>query len=126
MWIPSRVLDWFESLKEASDSAISVNIALVNDLRQELTAVKTERDALKLQAAVNQNNFEWIRTRVNALEMERAQLIQKAYGINLPVPEVVRTPRPGQGPEDTGNQFSFDDLGEDMARKLGFPTYDKQ
>lgn len=122
MWIPAKVLDWFESLKESSDTAISINIALVNDLRQELTAVKTERDILRNQLLVTQTNFDWLRMKVNQLEMERAALMSKAYDIQVPAPEIARTPivDPTLDPKN----FSFEDLGDSLAKKFGYPAYD--
>jgi len=110
-------------MKNVAEINAAVSVEAINNLREELSAVRSERDALKLQLAVSQNHFDWLRLRVNMLETERAQLIQKAYGIQLPVPEVIRTPLPGQGPDESQKQFSFDDVGEELARKLGLPSY---
>ena len=92
----------------------------VESLREDLAATRAERDSLKLQLSVSQNHFDWLKMRVNALEIERAQLIHRAYGIQTPVPEIVRTR--ADGPDL--NPDIFNDVGEDMAKKLGFPKYE--
>lgn len=108
MWIPSLVIEYFKVSKEA-----------VDELRIELAAVRAERDAIKLQQAVDRTHFDWLRTRINALEAENKALIQKAYDIRLPVPELMRQTAVPIDP----NQFTFEDVGDELARKLGLPVY---
>src|SRR5258708_7155729 len=84
MWLPGKAFDLFKISRDTVDHQ-----------REELATVRSERDGLKAQLAVTQANFEWLRVRINSLEAERAQLIKKAYGIDVPVPEVVRTPSTG-------------------------------
>lgn len=114
MWIPGKVVDWFTAMR----------VEAVPELQAELAALRAERDALKLQAAVDRVNFDWLRMKVNTLEVEKTALMEKAYGIKLPAPEIVRTPVIGERPQMA--EFSFDDLGDNVAKTLGFPTYDKQ
>lgn len=111
MWVSSKFSDWFHVSQEA-----------VQSLREELAATKAERDTLKLQAAVDRINFDWLRVRVNSLEVEKVALIEKAYSIKLPAPEIARTPVIGQ--EARMDEFSFQDIGEDLARKFGLPAYE--
>ena len=120
MFVPERVIEWFTDLRNDADSNAEVAKSAIADLREELSAVRAERDSLKLQNAVSQNHFDWLRLRVNALETERAQLIKKAYGIDLPVPEIVRAP---QFPIDFNPASMFEDVGEKTARELGLPVY---
>jgi hypothetical protein len=108
MFIPRAVFDLFRISKES-----------VEGLREDLAAVRAERDLLKLQLATSQNHFDWLRTRINILEAERAQLIEKAYGIKIPVPEIVRTPI--NSPEL--NSAVFEDIGDEAAKILGLPVY---
>jgi hypothetical protein len=108
MWVPSKTFELFQISKDS-----------VAALREELAAVRTERDLLKSQLGVSQNQFSWLSIRVNALEVERAQLLEKAYGIRTVVPEIVRAP---QNPLDM-NPDIFNDVGEEMAKKLGLPTF---
>lgn len=113
MFIPKAVFDLFGIAKQSIDTT-----------REELAAVRAERDALKLQLATANNHFDWLRLKVNALEVERAQLLDKAYGVKALVPEITR-----QEPvslEKVLSQFNsaiFDDVGDEKAKELGYPTY---
>ena len=78
-------------LSEKLTSLLDLNVSETKRLREDLAAVRAERDALKLQSSIAQNNFEWARSRMNTLEMEKAALMAKAFGVQLHVPEVVRT-----------------------------------
>lgn len=111
MWVPKAVLDWFQISKNSYD-----------DLRQELSAVRAEKDILKSQLAVSQNQFDWLRLRVNTLEIERAELIKKCYGIDAPVPAIVRQPK-SEDVEPFLNSDLFNDVGDEKAKKLGLPVY---
>jgi len=106
MWITDKVLDIF-----------TVNVELINRLRTEVEVLKTERDGLKVQALVNQNHFDWLRQRVNVLEAERAQYLEKLYGIKVPVPEIVRQADPRSVLQLTSDLFN--DVGDDNAKNLG-------
>lgn len=112
MWISSRVLDFFRISKDSFDT-----------LREDLAATRAERDTLKVQIAVSQNQFDWLRQRVNALEIERAALIKKAYGHEVAVPEIVRA-RPPLNMNALSDLFS--DLGDEKAKELGYPVYETQ
>lgn len=108
MWVPKPLAELFTISRDTLEA-----------LRKEVEVLKTERDALKLANAVTQNHFDWLRVRVNQLENERAQLIKKAYNIDIPVPEIAR--QPSSLPEPIS--ALFEDLGEDTAKKLGLPVY---
>lgn len=109
-WIPSSVVEWFHISKD--------NVA---KLSEENGILRTERDVLKQQITVAQSNFDWLKSRVNALEIERAQLIKKAYGIDVPAPEIVKQHDPRQILQMTS--ALFEDVGEEAARELGLPSY---
>jgi chromosome segregation ATPase len=108
MWLPDKSFDLFRISKDTVDF-----------MREELASLKAERDGLKTQLANTQANFEWLRVKVNSLEMERASLLEKVYGMKIPVPEIARQPVVPQG----FNSDLFEDVGEKMAKELGFPTY---
>ena|SRR3990167_3207556 len=105
MWVPKEVADWFKISKDSVDI-----------LREELAGVRVERDLLKAELATTKANWDWLRIQVNTLQFERAALMQKVYGTQVPVPEIARV---GIEPRE----FSFDDVGDDVAHKLGLPTY---
>ena len=69
MWVPSKVIDWFTAMKTASEQHAAVSVVALQGMQEELAAVRAERDALKVQMAVNQTNFDWLRMRVNVLEV---------------------------------------------------------
>ena len=110
MWLPDKAFDLFKISQES-----------VNELRAEVLALRSERDILKQQLITTNSNFEWLRLRVNQLEVERAGLLEKATGIKTAVPEIVRTASPL---DNMINSFSFEDVGDTMAKKLGLPSFD--
>lgn len=113
MWIPSAIVTWLQTSKEE-----------VTILKEEAAVLRTERDAANIKAATAQANFDWLRVRVNQLEAERAQLIEKVYGIRPPIPEVIRKPN---GIDSIISAFSsgdlFDDMGDSKAKEQGLPVY---
>jgi predicted nuclease with TOPRIM domain len=113
MFIPKAVFDLFGVAKTSIDLT-----------REELAAVRAERDLIKLQLAISQNQFDWLRLRVNTLEVERAQLLEKAYGIKTLVPEIARQMPNIQRTLETMSTALFEDVGDEEARKLGYPSYD--
>ena len=110
MWVPKEVADWFQISKDSVDA-----------LRTELATLKAERDVLKDQLRGAQINSDWLRMQVNSLQMERAALMEKAYNIRVPIPELARTTSL-QSPISI-EDFSFSDIGDEAARKLGLPLY---
>ena len=110
MWVPREVSEWFKISKDSVDA-----------LRTELATLKVERDVLKDQLRGAQINSDWLRMQVNSLQMERAGLMEKAYNIRVPVPELART-ETLKSPISI-EDFSFSDIGDEAARKLGLPLY---
>lgn len=113
MWVPKAVLDWFHISKDSVDA-----------LREELASIRTERDMLFKELTKSQIMGDWMRMKVNQLEFEKTALMEKAYGIKIPAPEIARQPTPD--PTFDPKNFSFEDVGESLARTLGLPKYDEQ
>lgn len=111
MWLSPKIFSILEVAKESVDS-----------LRQELAATRAERDQLKASLSIAQNNLEWIRKQINMLQFERTALLQKAYGIAVPTPEIVQTFAP-QTRDIQQDASIFDDIGDEVARKMGLPVY---
>lgn len=112
MWVPREVADWFSISKDS-----------VAGLREELAAVKAERDVLKQQLTVANTNFDWARVKLNQLEYEKAALFEKLTGAKIPAPEMIRASRVSQqSPFD--QVMSFEDIGDQAAKKLGFELHD--
>lgn len=117
MFVSDKVVSLFQIAKDTVDT-----------LRQDLATVRAERDSLKQQLLVAQTNFDWLRVRMNQVEFENKALMERAYGIKVPVPEITRVlPQIPADPAYDAKSFSLDDMGDEMARKMGFPVYsDKQ
>jgi hypothetical protein len=78
-------------------------------------------DELRAQKAKDDMTIDWMRHRLNALEKERAILLNKIAGIHVPVPEIVPT-RPGtlsRDLPDFDSLPSFEDVGDQEALRLG-------
>lgn len=114
MWLSPKIVDFFK-----------VSVETVQGLRADLQSAQAEISALKAQVQTANITNDWLRTRVNQLEMERTQLMRVAYDIKLPVPELVR-PSIMKG-NDASDTFTldFNDMGDDLAKQLGLPTYGK-
>lgn len=110
MFVPKLVLDYF-----------GVNAELVRNLQADLAVARAERDLVKQELLSYKVNADWLRVKVNDLEAQNKALLQKAYNISVPVPEIVRSPAIAN---ELPNNFSpFEDMGDEMARKLGLPLY---
>lgn len=113
MWINKK---FFESVLSENKDLKQVNFSLWG-----ARAVQDqERKDYTVQKAKDDLTIDWMRHRINALEKERAILMMKAAGVQLPVPEIVPT-RPGTltMPPDFQTMPSFEDVGDDEAARLG-------
>lgn len=111
MWVSSKLLDLFSIGKETVDG-----------LRQELSLAKSELESLKDKCRTLQINGDWFRMKVNSLEMERTALMEKAYQIKLPTPQIMK--QPTVDPTYDPKNFGFGDVGDEIAKTLGLPSYD--
>lgn len=111
MFVSKRI---FNLLIEAQDN--------VYDLRSELKTKEEAIVTLERELASVRANFNWLTTRVNALELERALLLEKVTGVKTAVPEIARTV-PTNSIEQLLNSDIFTDMGDEKARALGLPTY---
>jgi hypothetical protein len=86
----------------------------------------TVYENLKAQHARDTMTIDWMRHRINALEKERAILLNKVAGVIIPVPEIVPT-RPGtlsRDIPDFDSLPSFEDVGDGEAHRLGIAHND--
>ena len=112
MFVPTKIVEYF-----------GINIELVRNLQSELAVARAERYLLRNELLSTKINADWFRIKVNDLEAQNKALLNKAYNINVPVPEIIRDM---QMTQTLPNQFSpFDDMGDEMAAKLGLPMYGK-
>lgn len=100
--------------------------ALLEQLAAERERCARAEGALDLaheQLAIAQNNFEWARVRLNAVEAERAELLRALIKIPL-YPTTIEREAPPQTPDLTGAVtgalgIDFEDLGDELAGRLG-------
>lgn len=105
------------------------------ELQKALIGAQAEVAAIKAQQAALTNTNDWLMVRVTQLEMERAKLIEVNYGVKVDVPVIEKRPEhfvtgmtTGQPKLDSDfslNQtISFNDVGDDEARRLGISWND--
>ena len=80
---------------------------------------------LRAQLASAQTTVDWLRTRVNQLEKERAVLLREVTHLNIPIPEIA-TPGPVMSTAVPASlqMPNFEDIGDDAASKLGITHND--
>lgn len=108
MFVSDKVVGLFQLSKD-----------YVDEMKAELAKVKVERDAAVLELATTKANFSWATSQINDLQFQNKALMEKAYGVRVPVPEIVR---PRNTPLEAAQDI-FNDMGDDMAKKLGLPTF---
>lgn len=86
-----------------------------DDLRDALVKAQVEAAALTQVNAQLNAHIEWMRVRLTQLEFERAQLIKKYMGVDIPTPSF-EEPDTHPDPNET---FSFGDVGDKVAAELG-------
>lgn len=92
---------------------------VVNDEARKLIGALQESVRLHSEQKVRDDlNLDWMRHRVNALEKQNTQLMSKATGLVFSAPELVAQ-RPGMMTDLSDLITSFEDIGDDMAKKLG-------
>ena len=117
MFVPAKVIDWFAAFQAAAKTNSEVASQALAHLREELSAVRAERDTLKQQLIISQTQFDWLRMRVNQLEQERAVLLQQVTGLPMAAPEIVRTP--GINLDLNEAESLFNHIDDEQAKKFG-------
>ena len=125
MWLPASVLDWFTSLKEDSRDNRKLAEATLELLKEDLSQTKQELAAANAQllnyahqASRDNANIDWLKASINRLEMERGAYLKKHENLDVDVPQFEQSPAP---PDRSG----FEDIGDELARKLGMTLYDE-
>lgn len=113
MWISKVLFD----LIMTDNKRQSLEIADVRAFNRDAVA---RLEMSMAQKAKDDMTIDWMRHRVNALEKQNTILLGKATGLHFPVPEIVPT-RPGtiSGLDFNGSMPSFEDVGDEEAKKLG-------
>ena len=113
MWVNKAL---FEAIIEENKHQRS----LINVEREFRAKAESQTDSLRVQNTKDTVMIDWLRNRVNALEKERAILLNKTSGVHVPIPEIVPT-RPGSigGTPDYDHIPSYEDVGDNEAQRLG-------
>lgn len=125
MWISFRnVADLFSVSKDT-----------VVALREEVAALKAENAAAKSELLSTKINLDWLRVQYNQVQAERTALMNKTFGTAVPTPQLQSNPGsyfPTAATQDAVmsqvpslNDLTFDDIGDELASRLGFPVYGK-
>lgn len=91
---------------------------------------RSEYDRLRTESTANKTLADWLRLRVNQLERERAQLLQRALQLPIEAPELLREEPARLAPPSTQDLLrangvpqiaglDFDDIGDELAESLG-------
>lgn len=108
MWLSSKLVELVQVSKDNMDG-----------MRTELAKITAERDAAKSELLTLRANFQWATAQINDLQFQCKALLEKAYNIRVPVPEIVRPI--ANVPKFDSNLF--EDMGEVMAKEQGMPLY---
>jgi hypothetical protein len=106
MFVSSKLVGLFEIARETVDA-----------LRLDIAALRAENSAVKGELASLKVTNDWMRHKINGLEVERAALFNRAYNVSIPAPEIIGAPR------DTTQQtlagINFEHVDDVVAKKLG-------
>lgn len=103
MFIPTKVLDLFK-----------FNLDEQQAIREQLAVANAKVAELERSLAHSRTSFDWLSQRVNDLEYQNKALLEKAYNIRVPAPQINRTVAP---PIDL-REFGFTDVGDALAAKF--------
>lgn len=103
MFIPSKVIDLFR-----------FNLDEQQLLREKLAVAEAKVVELERSLTHARASFDWLSTRVNDLEYQNKALLEKAFNIRVPAPQIQRANTP---PIDL-REFGFMDVGDDLAKKF--------
>ncbi len=97
-------------------------MALLAEERERTARAEGALDLAHEQLVVAQNNFEWARVRLNAVEAERAELLRALvklpiYPVSIERETTPESVSPAGVPLTVG--FDFEDVGDDAARRMG-------
>ena len=91
---------------------------IYQEMREALVATQAQRDILQGHNRALETTMDWLRVRVSQLEHERAIMLSKYMGIDVPV-QVIERAREKKAESPYHTIPHFDDLGDEQARKLG-------
>ena len=135
-YLREMVTDLSERAQKLGSDVLRLGIQLGQEIEQ--------NKALGRMLAAEQTNAEWLRVRVNALEQDKAMLLDRIINaparVAIPVPEIqsFTAPATGTGADPTGTSIhtlsgdprqlwgdaAFEDVGDERAALLGLDSYE--
>lgn len=95
-----------------------LNRKVYDDLRDKLVGAEAEARGQAAALITVQANLDFMRVRLNQLEQERAILIERMFGVKVPVPQIEKARDPFE--KNPFNEvFSFNGLDDNAAAALG-------
>lgn len=95
------------------------------DLTLRLTTAQAEARAFQETNRGLQVTLDWLRTRVTQMEKERAILLERMFGIKVPVPEIMKAEDPFKAHPFNDLASMFNDMTDAEAVKQGIGHDDK-
>lgn len=96
-----------------------VSIKVYSDLRESLITAQAEARAFQEANKGLQVTLDWLRTRVTQMEKERAILIERMFGVKIPVPEIMVAPDPFKEHPFNDLAGMFVGMNDEEAAKAG-------
>lgn len=107
MWLSKTVVSWLD-----------VSLDTVRSLREEVEVLRAENALLKSDLQATRINSDWFRLKVNDLEVTNKALMERAYNVKLPVPQVVKAQEVAVNPYKLPEAL-FEHIDDDTAKSLG-------
>ena len=90
----------------------AINWSTVDSLRTKVAELQGKNELLERELTAIRVNSDWMRMRVNQLEIERSALLEKAYpGLHIPTPEIARVSNKVREAFDLASMF--EDTGDE-------------
>jgi hypothetical protein len=95
-----------------------INRFVYDSERMEYVKNREEARVLAVQNASHLATIDWMKTQINQLQHERAQLMFMATGARVQVPEIAKATPLGENPL-LHMPTDFQDVGDEIAEQLG-------
>ena len=111
MWIPAGTLELIVKAKEAADLKIEALLSQVLATSGALNESRGERMQMEVERARLQADVEWMRLRINQLELTNTEMLARLAGIRIPAAEIesVGRPRTRRNPSQDAAMNPFED-----------------
>jgi hypothetical protein len=102
-----------------------ISRVVYDNLQLHLVTAQAEARAFQETNKGLQVTLDWLRTRVTQMEKERAILIERMFGVKIPVPEIVTAPDPFKDHPYNDMASMFNGMTDEEALKAGIEHNEK-